>query len=191
MGRRTSLTLYPGMIHLMENAVLNVKNKSYSVTAELEIPEGGAEGVIVAQGGRFGGWSLYVKDGKLTYCYNWLGRERYTIAAAESLPAGPVTVRYDFAYDGGEPGAGGTGTLFVNDVQAGQGHIENTVAYSFSLDEGMEVGCDLASPVTDDYPERNNAFTGAIHWVRIDIGQDSADHMLDPERLFDIAMAAQ
>lgn len=191
MGRRTSLTLYPGMIHLMENAVLNVKNKSYSVTAELEIPEGGAEGVIVAQGGRFGGWSLYVKDGKLTYCYNWLGRERYTIAAAESLPAGPVTVRYDFAYDGGEPGAGGTGTLFVNDVQAGQGHIENTVAYSFSLDEGMEVGCDLASPVTEDYPERNNAFTGVIHWVRIDIGDDDLSHLLDQERLFDIAMAAQ
>jgi len=193
MGHRTSLTLYPGMIHLMENAVLNVKNKSYSVTAELEIPEGGAEGVIIAQGGRFGGWSLYAKDGKLTYCYNWLGKQRYTIAAAEPLPAGPVTVKYDFAYDGGGSplGAGGTGTLFVNDVQAGQGRIENTVAYTFSLDEGMEIGCDLASPVTEDYPERNNAFTGAIRWVRIDIGDDDLSHLLDQGRLFDIAMAAQ
>ncbi len=137
--------------------------------------------MIVAQGaGRFGGWSLYVKDGKLTYCYNWLGRERHTIAAAESLPAGPVTVRYDFAYDGGEPGAGGTGTLFVNDVQAGQGHIENTVAYSFSLDEGMEVGCDLASPVTDDYPERNNALPASSTGCG-STSTDSADQLLDPE----------
>ncbi len=191
MGGRTSLTLYPGMVHLMENAVLNVKNKSHTLTAELEIPEGGAEGVIIAQAGRFGGWSLYVKDGKLAYCHNWVGKERYTIVAPEPLPAGSVTVEYDFAYDGGEPGAGGTGTLFADSAQLAQGRIDHTVPYTFSLDEGMDVGCDLASPVTDDYPERDNAFTGTIHWVRIDIGQDSADHLLDPERLFDIAMAAQ
>ncbi len=191
MGHRTSLTLYPGMVHLMENAVLNVKNKSYSVTAELEIPESGAEGVILAQGGRFAGWSLYANAGVLKFAYNWLGSEMTTISAAEPLPAGPVTVKYDFTYDGGEPGAGGMGTLFVNDVQAGQGRIDKTVGYVFSADEGMDVGCDLASPVTEDYPERNNAFTGVIHWVRIDIGDDDLSHLLDQERLFDIAMAAQ
>src|SRR5690606_40344568 len=105
-----------------------------------EIPEGGAEGVIIAQGGRFGGWSLYTKENKLTYCHNWVGLQHYIVTAEEALPAGPATLRFEFAFDGGAPGAGGTGTLFVNDMQVGQGRIDNTVGYTFSLDEGMDVG---------------------------------------------------
>jgi arylsulfatase len=191
MGSRTSLTVYPGMTHLMENAVINVKNKSHTVTAEVEVPEDGVEGVIIAQGGRFGGWSLYVKDGKPGYCHNWVGTERYTVAAEEPLPAGPVTIRYEFAFDGGEPGAGGMGTLFVNEEVVAQGRIEKTVGYTFSLDEGMDVGMDLATPVTEEYPATGNAFTGAIKSVTIEIGQDDVSDKLDPELVFNGLMAMQ
>jgi arylsulfatase len=191
MGGRTSLRVFPGMTHLMENAVINVKNKSHTVTAEVEIPEDGAEGVIIAQGGRFGGWSLYVKDGKPTYCHNWLGLEHYIVAAEGPLPAGHAAIRYEFAFDGGRPGSGGLGTLFVNGEQVGQGRIDNTVGYTFSLDEGMDVGMDLATPVSEDYPARGNNFTGAIRYVQIDIGEDDVSHLLDPQLVFSNVMAGQ
>ena len=113
MGGRTSLALYPGMVGMKENAFIDVKNRSSSITAELEIPKNGASGVILAQGGAHSGWSLYVKDGKPKFAYNFLGKVT-TIAASERLPAGPVTLTYEFAYDGGKFGAGGTGTLSIN-----------------------------------------------------------------------------
>jgi arylsulfatase A-like enzyme len=191
MGGRTSLTLYPGMAHLMENAVINVKNKSHTVTAEVEIPQGGANGVLIAQGGRFGGWSLYVKDGKPAYCHNWAGRERYTVAGEDPLPAGPVTIKYDFAFDGGDPGSGGTGTLYVNDQQVARGRIENTVAYGFSFDEGMDVGMDLATPVSEDYMMNDNAFTGTIKAVTIEVGHDDVSYKLDPAVVLNGLMAMQ
>ena len=191
MSGRTSMAFYPGMIHLNENVVPNVKNKSHSITAEIEVPEGGAEGVLIAQGGRFGGWSLYVKKGKPAYCHNWIGRERYTVQADAPLPSGPVSVRYEFAFDGGSPGAGGTGTLFVNDEQVAQGHIDNTVGYIFSLDEGMDVGQDLGTPVTEEYPERDNAFTATIHRVTVALGGDDTSHWLDQELVFAAQMAMQ
>jgi arylsulfatase len=175
----------------MENAVLNVKNQSHRVTAAVEVPEGGAEGVIIAQGGRFGGWSLYAKENKLTYCHNWVGLDHYIVTAEEPLPAGPATVRFEFAFDGGAPGAGGTGTLFVNDAQVGQGRIDNTVGYTFSLDEGMDVGMDLASPVSEDYAEGDNAFTGTIRFVQIDVSGEDLSATLDPEVLQAIAMTRQ
>jgi arylsulfatase len=191
MGTRTALTVYPGMTHLMENAVLNVKNKSHSVTAEIEAPEGGGEGVIIAQGGRFGGWALYVKDGKPAYVHNWAGMERYTVASDAPLPEGNVTVRYEFAYDGGEPGSGGTGALFVNGEQVAQGRIEQTVGYTFSLDEGMDVGMDLATPVSEEYPARDNAFTGTIRSVTLEISEGGATSALDPALVFAGLMAKQ
>jgi arylsulfatase len=191
MGSRTTLTLYPGMTHLMENAVVNVKNRSHAVTAEVEIPDGGAEGVIIAQGGRFGGWSLYVKDGKPCYCHNWVGMKWYTVEGEEPLSAGPATIRYDFAYDGGQPGAGGMGTLFVNERQVAQGRIDQTVGYAYSLDEGMDVGMDLATPVSEEYPQNDNAFTGTIQFVTIEIGQDDMSHLLDPQLVFSSLMAGQ
>ena len=108
-----------------ENAFINVKNSSFSITADVIVPDQPASGVLVAQGGRFGGWSLYVKDGKPTY-YNFLGLKRFTIASEKPLAPGKVTIVFDFVYDGGGPGKGGTGILSVNGEKVGQGRIEVT-----------------------------------------------------------------
>ena len=125
MGPRTSLTLYEGMIGLSENAFINMKNRSYTITAELDIPKGGAEGVIIAHGGHTGGWSLYVKKGQPKFAYNWLGREIYEVTAPKPLPAGAVTLRWEFIYDGGKmPGAGGRGDIFINGEQVASGRID-------------------------------------------------------------------
>jgi arylsulfatase len=189
---RTSITLGPGMTHLMENTVLNVKNRSHVISAKLVVPEGGAAGVLVAQGGRFAGWSLYVKDGKLKYCHNWLGSESYYVEAEAELPRGEIEVQYQFAFDGGQPGAGGTGTLLVDGDQVGRGRVDKTVPFLFSADETMDVGKDTASPVTDDYPSGDaNAFTGEIEWVRIDLEDDDVSHMEDPEQIYHRIMARQ
>ncbi len=169
MEGRTSLTVYAGMTGMMENAFINVKNRSHSITAEVEVPTGGGEGVILCQAGKFGGWSLYVKDGRPSYCYNWVGLERYTITAAQPLPPGKATIRFEFAYDGGKPGSGGVGTIFVDDQKIAEGRIEHTHAAIFSADETADVGVDEATPVTDDYKERDNKFTGKIEQVKIEL----------------------
>ncbi len=114
LGDRTSLTLYDGMQGMLENTFMNIKNRSSKITAELDVPANGANGAILSQGGRFGGWSLYMKDGKPAYTYNFLGLARYTVVAPQALPAGPATVVLDFAYDGGGAGKGGKATLYVN-----------------------------------------------------------------------------
>ena len=170
MGDRKSLTVYPGMTHMTENAFINVKNKSHTITAEVEIPEGGADGVILAQGGRFAGWSLYMKDGKVSYVHNWVGLERYTVTTPEAVAAGKATIRYEFAYDGGDkPGAGGTGSIFINGEKVAEGQIGNTTPFLFSADETADVGTDGATPVTEDYAEGDNAFTGKIEKVTVDL----------------------
>ena len=128
MAGRTELTVYEGMNGLGEDAFINVKNRSFVITADIEVPEAGAEGVVLAQGGKMGGWSLYVKDGKPKFAYNWLARETYTIAGPARLPAGRVTLRFEFAYDGGKPGAGGKGLIFVNGEKVAEGRIEHTHA---------------------------------------------------------------
>ncbi len=169
MQGRKSLTLYPGMTGMMENVFINTKNASHAITAEVEVPAKGAEGVILCQAGRFGGWSLYVKDGKPRYCYNWVGLERYTVSSDKPLPAGKVTIKYEFAYDGGGFGKGGKGTLFVNGEKVAEGRIGNTNAFIFSADETADVGVDEATPVTDDYKERDNKFTGKIGKVVVEV----------------------
>ncbi|WP_165251523.1 arylsulfatase [Paludisphaera soli] len=169
MGGRTSLRLHPGGIGLAENAFINVKNRSHDVTAELTVPEAGADGVIAAQGGRFGGWSLYLKEGRPTFAYNWLGRERYTIAADEKLPPGEVTLRYEFQYDGGGRGAGGKGTLLVDGRKVAEGRIDRTIPNIISVDETANVGVDEETTVTEDYAERRNKFTGVIRAVTIEL----------------------
>ncbi len=169
MGGRTKLTVYEGMTGMMENVFINVKNRSHTITAQVEIPKLGANGVILCQGGRFGGWSLYTKEGKVSYVYNFVGLERYTITGAEPLPAGKTTIRFEFAYDGGKPGSGGKGTIFVNGKKAAEGRIEHTNGYIFSADETADVGQDDATPVTEDYKERDNKFTGKIEKVTIDL----------------------
>jgi arylsulfatase len=162
MEGRTSLTLFSGMTGMTENVFLNLKNKSHTITAEVEIPEGGANGVILAQAGRFGGWSLYLKDGKPTYTYNYLGLQRYSVAATEATKAGKATIHFEFAYDGGGRGKGGVATILVNGSKIAEGRIERTQPNFYSADETADVGVDEATPVTEEYKERDNAFTGKI-----------------------------
>jgi arylsulfatase len=170
MGGRTSLTLAEGMTGMTENVFLDVKNKSKTITAEIEVPEKGANGIILAQGGRFGGWALYVKDGVPAYDYNFLGLERYTVAAARPLRPGKATVRFEFAYDGNGQGKGGTGTLFINDRQVAEGRIERTQPRVFSADETADVGIDLATPVVEAIgSEARSRFTGKIPKVTIEV----------------------
>jgi arylsulfatase A-like enzyme len=166
---RTSLTLYPGMTAMMENATLDIKNRSHTIVAEIEVPDGGANGVIIAQGGRFGGWTLYMQGGKLKYCYNWVDKQRYTIESRDPLAPGKQTVKFEFKYDGGGVGKGGTGTLFVNDQNVAQGRIDHTEPFIFSADETEDVGEDLATPVTEDYKEGGNKFTGQIQKVKLSV----------------------
>ncbi len=196
LGDRTAMTLYPGMIQLAENTVPNVKNRSHTITADIEVPQGGgtdANGVIVAQGGRFGGWSLYVKDGVLKYVHNFLGIEEYPVVAAQPLPAGRSTVEYKFTYEGGsETGKGGVGALYVNNKKVGEARIEQTVPFQFSLDETLDVGRDLATPVTDDYAAGSaNAFSGTIHSVTLDIGAAAAAYYEPAENAWNRLMANQ
>ena len=169
MGDRTSLTLHAGMKGMSENVFINIKNRSLTITADVEVPQGGANGVILAQGGRFGGWSLYFKDGKPAYVYNFLGLERTTVAAAQPVPAGKARIRFEFAYDGGGLGKGGRGTLYVNDAKVAEGRIERTQPIIFSADETADVGEDDATPATEEYKAYDNKFTGKILKVTIDV----------------------
>jgi len=167
MGGRKSLTVYEGMKGMMENAFINVKNSSLTITADIEIPQN-ANGVILCQGGRFGGWSLYMKDGKPAYAYNWVGLQRYTVAALQPMPAGKASLTFDFAYDGGR-GGGGKGTIYINGQKAAEGRIEHTHANIFSLDDNADVGVDEGTPVTDEYKAHDNKFTGKIHKVTVEV----------------------
>jgi arylsulfatase len=168
MAGRTTLYVYEGMKGMSENTFINTKNRSYTITAEVEVPNGGASGVLLAQAGRFGGWSLYLKDGKPTYTYNWLGLNEYTVASTQALPAGKATIRYEFIYDGGGVGKGGALTIFVNDQQVATGRIEHTQANMFSADEGADVGADDGTAVTKAYAIPFE-FTGRIHRVSIEL----------------------
>lgn len=174
IGDRTTLTLYPGMKGMTENVFINLKNKSHSISAEVEIPAGGAKGVILAQAGRFGGWSLYFHDGKPAYTYNYLGLERFTVKSPEAVPAGKVTIRFEFAYDGGGLGKGGAATIFVNNAKVAEGRIERTQPNIFSADETVDVGVDEATPVTEDYQEVDNAFTGKIAKLMVEFKPPAA-----------------
>jgi arylsulfatase A-like enzyme len=189
--RGTSQLLFEGMGRLSENSVLNLKNKSHAVTAEIDVPDGGAEGVIVAQGGEFGGWSLYVLEGRPRYCYNLFGLQRFHVGAEAPVPPGLHQVRMEFTYDGGGLGKGGTATLFVDGTAVGDGRVDGTVPMAFSADETADVGIDEASPVADDYGPGATAFTGTIHWVQLDIGEEDHDHLISPEERLRVAMARQ
>jgi arylsulfatase len=175
MQGRDSLTLAEGMAGMQENVFINVKNKSVKITAEVEIPEGGANGTIICQGGRFGGWSLYMQDGKPAYDYNMLGLERSTIASSAALPPGKATIELDFAYDGGGMAKGGTGTLSVNGSQVASGRIERTQPIIFSADETADVGIDLGTPVVEAVgSEAKSRFTGRIPSVTVAIREANA-----------------
>jgi arylsulfatase len=174
IGDRTSITLYPGMKGMGENVFPNIKNRSITITADVEIPAGGASGVILAQAGRFGGWSLYMKGGKPVYTYNFLGLQRFTVAAAQAVPAGKATIRLEFAYDGGGLGKGGLATIYVNDKKAGEGRIERTQPRIFSADETADVGEDEGTPVSEDYKSADSKFTGTIVKIKLDLKEMGA-----------------
>ena len=185
--------LYGGMGRLTEASLLNIKNKSHAVTAEVEVPEGGAQGVIIAQGGAFAGWSLYVHDGRPRYCYNLLGLRQFVIDGDAPIPAGTHQVRMEFDYDGGGLGKGGTAHLYLDGTQVGEGRVDATVPMVFSADETADVGRDSASPVSTDYAGEDSVFTGQVNWVQIDLGEDAhdADHFISPDERFRVAMARQ
>jgi arylsulfatase len=188
-----SQILFGSMGRLSENSVLNLKNKSHAVTAEIVVPKTGAEGVIVAQGGNIGGWSLYVKAGKLKYCYNLLGIHQFYAESSGALPAGQHQIRMEFAYAGGGLGKGGTASLFVDGKKVGEGKVAATAAMIFSADDGCDVGVDTGSPVSPDYGSRGNEFTGQVKGVQLAIAEDavSLDHLVSPEEAINMAMARQ
>jgi hypothetical protein len=149
---------------------MNIKNRSSKITAELEIPASHANGAILSQGGRFGGWSLYMKDGKPAYTYNFLGMSRYTVTAPQALPPRPVTVTLDFAYDGGGPGKGGKATLYLNGKQVAEGRVEKTQPNIFSADETADVGIDNQTPVAEGIGVgAETRFTGKIKKITLEV----------------------
>jgi arylsulfatase len=182
--------LFQGMGRLLENCVLNIKNKSHSVTAEIVVPEKGAEGVIVAQGANIGGWSLYAKDGKLKYCYNWGGFKNFMVEGS-TLPPGEHQVRMEFAYAGGGRGKGGHVTLFTDGKQVGEGVVGATLAMVFSADDGLDVGEDSGAAVSPDYGTVGNQFNGVVKGVQLSIADDKGEHLVSPEDAIRLAMARQ
>ncbi len=190
-----SQLLFGGMGRLSENSVVVMKNKSHAVTAQIVVPPEGASGVIIAQGGAFGGWSLYAKHGGAAYCYNLFGLQRFKVDGNGNgaLSPGEHQVRMEFAYDGGGLAKGGTVSLYVDGDKVGEGHVDATVPMLFSADETTDVGSDSATPVSDDYGPRDSEFTGTVRWVQLDLGEDAedADHLITPEERLRIAMARQ
>jgi arylsulfatase len=185
--------LFGGMGHLSENCVLNLKNKSHSVTAEIVVPEGGAEGVIIAQGANIGGWSLYAKGGKLKYCYNWGGYKHFFVEGTVPIPAGEHQVRMEFAYAGGGLGKGGKVTLFTDGKKVGEGDIPATLATIFSADDGCDVGEDTGASVSPDYGPHGNGFNGRVKGVQLAIADaaEDLDHLINPEDAIRMAIARQ
>jgi arylsulfatase len=186
-----SQVFFPGMGRLSESSVVNIKNKSFSVTANVNIPEGGAEGVIIAQGGRFGGWSVYFREGRLKFTYNVLGIHEFATTATEAAPAGQHQVRVEFAYDGGGLAKGGNVTLYHDGDAVGQGRVELTQPMIFSADETTDIGRETGTTVASDYTAATSRFNGKIDWVQIDLGDDDNDHFIDDEERLRIAMSRQ
>jgi arylsulfatase len=186
-----SQTLYQNMGRLPEGSVINLKNKSHTVTAEINVGDRPANGVIVAQGGAFGGWVLYAKDGVPRYCYNLLGLARYTVTGEAQLTKGTHQLRMEFSYDGGGLAKGGTATLILDGTKIGEGRLDATIPMLFSADETTDLGKDTGSSVSDDYAPENSTFTGTVNWVQLDIGEDNHDHMIMPQDRLRAAMVRQ
>jgi arylsulfatase len=187
--RGTSQVLFGGMGRLSESSVLSMKNKSFSITAEVVVADENANGPIVAQGGRFGGWGLYAKDGKATFVYNLLGLQHFATEAERPIPAGTHQVRMEFAYDGGGLAKGGAVTLYYDGVQVGEGRVEATQPFIFSADETTDVGYEAGTKVAENGTPRR--YAGTVNWVQLDLGADSHDHLVDPEHVLRVAMSLQ
>jgi arylsulfatase A-like enzyme len=191
--RGNSQLLFGGMGRLSESSIVVTKNKSFALTAQIDVVESPANGVIISQGGAFGGFSLYVADGKPAYCYNLFGLDVVKVYGDAPIPPGEHQVRMEFTYDGGGLGKGGEIALFVDGEQVGQGRVEATVPMLFSADETTDVGSDTATPVSDDYSPQSSVFSGRIHWVQIDLedAAEDVDHLVTAEQRFQVAMARQ
>jgi len=183
--------LFGGMSRISEGSMVSMHNKSYSLTAEVDIPKSGAAGVIAAMGGSVGGWSLYAQNGKLKHCYNFFGIDHYFTESTKSIPAGKHQVRLEFKYDGGGMAKGGTISLFVDGQKDGEGRVDRTVPMLFSADETCDIGKETGSPTSPDYRSEGNTFNGEVHWVQIDLEKVDEDHVISPEERFRIAMAKQ
>jgi hypothetical protein len=170
-----------------------VKNKSHSVTAEVVIPDGGGTGALIAQGGQYGGWALYMHEGKLAYCYNTFGLEQFKTYSDAAVSPGEHQVRVEFGYDGGGLGKGGDVALFVDGEPAGSGRVGSTIPMIFSADETTDLGEDTGTSVTDDYAPNQSSFNGKVKWVQIDLSDsaEDSDHLITPEERLRIAMARQ
>jgi arylsulfatase A-like enzyme len=189
--RGNSQLFFAGMGRLSENSVVSIKNKSFSVTAEVDVPDDGVNGVIIAQGGRFGGWTVYFKDSKAKFVYNTLGIHEYATAADASISGGTHQVRMEFEYDGGGIAKGGGVTLFYDGSPVGTGRVEITHPMIFSADETTDIGQETGTTVTPDYTARDSRFTGKVNWVQIDLGTDDNDHFITPDERLRVAMARQ
>jgi arylsulfatase len=168
IGDRTEMTYYPGTIGLPDAASPPMCNKSFTITAEVDVPDGKAEGMVVTHGGLEGGYGLYLREGKPTFVYNFLSVERTTLAAKEALPKGKATLVVEFAYDGGGMGKGGKLTLKANGKTLAEARLERSIPIQFSLGEGLDVGMDVGSPVDFTY-QLPFAFTGKIAKVTIQL----------------------
>jgi arylsulfatase A-like enzyme len=187
--RGTSQMLFGGMGRLSESSVLSIKNKSFSLTAEIEVPDTGAEGPIVAQGGRFGGWGLYLKDSRAAFVYNVLGLQLFVTEADEPIPPGTHQLRMEFDYDGGGLAKGGDVRLYYDGEQVGEGRVEATHPLIFSADETTDVAYEAGTPVSADHTRER--FTGEVKWVELELGSDAHDHLVDPEHAVRVAMSLQ
>jgi hypothetical protein len=168
LGGRKTLTVYPGMTGMLENAFINVKGVHHTVTAEVELTDEKSEGVIIAQAGYFGGWVLYMKDGKPRHEYNFFALERTNIAGDTPLAPGKHTIAYEFIPDAAKPGTGGKSILSVDGKKITEGNIPRTQPFMFSGDEGADVGVDDETNVSPDYKQGDNAFTGKIIKVTVE-----------------------
>ncbi|HEY9266729.1 MAG TPA: sulfatase-like hydrolase/transferase, partial [Mycobacterium sp.] len=185
-------TFYPGMRRMSENSTINIKNKSWTVAASASIPDGDdLAGVIIAQGGAYGGWSFYTHEGKLKFAYNLLGIATDIVASDATVPSGDHELRAHFAYDGGGLGKGGTVSLFVDDDKIGEGRVARSIPFQFTFDETVDVGCDLASPVSPDYEATGNEFSGQLKKVVVSLGDDDHSHLIDPDHQYQVAMMKQ
>lgn len=178
-------------MRVSEACVLTLKNKSHTVTAQVSIPDKGAEGVLITQGGEYGGWTLYCKEGKLKYCYNFFGIEHYITSSDAALPTGAHQLRMEFKYDGGGLAKGGDVSLYCDGKPIGKGRVEKTQPMGYSADEACDVGGDTGSPASPEYGNAGNSFTGTIEWVQLDVGEDGHDHLIKPEDRLRLAMARQ
>jgi arylsulfatase len=189
---RTEFTYYQGQIRIPEGSSPDVKNRSYTMTADVEIPPGRAEGVLGTLGGRFGGWALLLTGGKpeFVFAYSNQPQDKYRIASTQALPPGRHIIEFDFQYDGGGIGKGGTGTLRVDGKQVAQGRIERTIRARFSLDETMDFGEDTGTPVVEDYAAKMPfPFTGTLNQFVIRLGEKQLSSS-DEEELRDAARKA-